>query len=593
MRAPAESTRRRAGRFRRTSTSPRCRVDDFDAPAERRPDQRYRHHVPAEAGDAEEGQRAALHPARIAQARRARTRRRDRSHCRRWRRSSPTSPISAGPARCARRRARADVEAVFEFVVGDCELEIVELTERPRSGRWRRRRRPSFDDTIVAAAQPDAVAPAAEKSSRTRASASSAVQRAAEPERRKTRRRAARMARRDGRQAGGDHHPRRTREDRPRRQHGRRTGDRAGHARPDRSGSSGGRRAGGCRRCSTRSSITPASSRTASCRCARSRSARCSSACRGWCANSRPRPRKKVRLEMSGENTEVDRSIIERLGDPLTHIIRNSVDHGIESPADRAGGRQDARRARSASPPSIAAAGSSSRSRDDGAGINPERVLKKAREKGLVGPDATLTDDEINNLIFLPGFSTAETISDISGRGVGMDVVRRNIQDLGGRISLKSERGRGMTIQLALPLTLAVMDGMVIKVGRRDLRDADVGDRRMPAAARATISTIWSARAACCSCAASLVPIVHLGDLLDVASAVERSRRAASSSSPRPARARGSVCVVDELLRPPAGGDQEHRGKLRLGPGDRRRDHPRQWTRRLHPRCREALRAGG
>jgi two-component system chemotaxis sensor kinase CheA len=173
---------------------------------------------------------------------------------------------------------------------------------------------------------------------------------------------------------------------------------------------------------------------------------------------------KKVRLETVGENTEVDRSIIERLSDPLTHIIRNSVDHGIESPADRlAAGKGEEGTVR------LAAEHRGGRIvievRDDGAGINSERVLKKAREKGLVGPDATLTDDEINNLVFLPGFSTADTISDISGRGVGMDVVRSNIQEIGGRITLKSERGRGMTIQLALPLTLAVMDGMVIKVG--------------------------------------------------------------------------------------------------------------------------------
>jgi two-component system chemotaxis sensor kinase CheA len=173
---------------------------------------------------------------------------------------------------------------------------------------------------------------------------------------------------------------------------------------------------------------------------------------------------KKVRLETVGENTEVDRSVIERLSDPLTHIIRNSVDHGIESPAERlAAGKSEEGTVR------LAAEHRGGRIvievRDDGAGINPERVLKKAREKGLVGPDATLTDDEINNLVFLPGFSTAEAISDISGRGVGMDVVRSNIQEIGGRISLKSERGRGMTIQLALPLTLAVMDGMVIKVG--------------------------------------------------------------------------------------------------------------------------------
>ena len=175
---------------------------------------------------------------------------------------------------------------------------------------------------------------------------------------------------------------------------------------------------------------------------------------------------KKVRLEMAGETTEVDRLIIERLGDPLTHIIRNSVDHGIETPAVRAAaGKNEEGVIR------LSAEHRGGRIvieiKDDGAGINSERVLKIAKEKGLVGPDVQLSEDEIGNLIMLPGFSTAETVSDISGRGVGMDVVRSNIQDLGGRISLKSVRGRGMTIQLALPLTLAVMDGMVIKVGQQ------------------------------------------------------------------------------------------------------------------------------
>ncbi|MCF8476572.1 MAG: chemotaxis protein CheA, partial [Pseudolabrys sp.] len=175
---------------------------------------------------------------------------------------------------------------------------------------------------------------------------------------------------------------------------------------------------------------------------------------------------KKVRLEMVGETTEVDRSIIERLGDPLTHIIRNSVDHGVETPAERiAAGKPEEGVIR------LSAEHRGGRIvievKDDGAGINSERVLKIAKDKGLVGQDVQLTEDEIGNLIMLPGFSTAETVSDISGRGVGMDVVRSNIQDLGGRISLKSVRGRGMTIQLALPLTLAVMDGMVIKVGHQ------------------------------------------------------------------------------------------------------------------------------
>jgi two-component system chemotaxis sensor kinase CheA len=175
---------------------------------------------------------------------------------------------------------------------------------------------------------------------------------------------------------------------------------------------------------------------------------------------------KKVQIEMFGETTEVDKTIIERLSDPLTHIIRNSIDHGIELPEERvARGKHEEGTIRMSAEQRggriVIEIG------DDGGGINCERVLKKAKEKGLVDPNAALTDDEICNLIFLPGFSTAETISDISGRGVGMDVVRRNIQDLGGRTTIKSEFGRGTVIQLALPLTLAVMDGLVVQVAKQ------------------------------------------------------------------------------------------------------------------------------
>jgi two-component system, chemotaxis family, sensor kinase CheA len=223
---------------------------------------------------------------------------------------------------------------------------------------------------------------------------------------------------------------------------------------------------------------------------------------------------KKVRLEMVGENTEVDRSIIERLADPLTHIIRNSIDHGIEAPADRiAAGKPEEGTIR------LAAEHRGSRIvieiRDDGAGINSERVLQKARDRGLVSSDATLNEDEINNLIFLPGFSTAEKISDISGRGVGMDVVRRNIQDVGGRISLKSDRGRGMTIQLALPLTLAVMDGMVIRVASETYvmpMSAIVECLRPPASEiHNLIGTPGMLRLR-----GNLVPLVQLWELLDL-----------------------------------------------------------------------------
>ena len=171
---------------------------------------------------------------------------------------------------------------------------------------------------------------------------------------------------------------------------------------------------------------------------------------------------KRARLEMVGEGTEVDKTVIERLSDPLTHIIRNSMDHGIEAPERR-------REAGKPEEGTIRLLADQRASRivieisDDGAGINPERVIKKARDNGLIPLEGHLSEDEVNNLIFLPGFSTASGVSEISGRGVGMDVVRRNVQELGGRISLKSTPGMGMTIQLALPLTLAVMDGMIVK----------------------------------------------------------------------------------------------------------------------------------
>jgi two-component system chemotaxis sensor kinase CheA len=223
---------------------------------------------------------------------------------------------------------------------------------------------------------------------------------------------------------------------------------------------------------------------------------------------------KKVRLEMVGETTEVDRSIIERLGDPLTHIIRNSVDHGVESPADRiAAGKPEEGVIR------LSAEHRGGKIiiqiKDDGAGINSERVLRKAREKGLVRPDASLTEDEIANLIMLPGFSTAETISDISGRGVGMDVVRSNIQEIGGRISVKSTPGKGMVISLALPLTLAVMDGMVIKVGTQTyvMPLSSIVECLRPG--RSDISNLIGTRGML-QLRGEFVPLVLLSELLDV-----------------------------------------------------------------------------
>lgn len=178
--------------------------------------------------------------------------------------------------------------------------------------------------------------------------------------------------------------------------------------------------------------------------------------------------KKKVRLVLEGEGTEIDKTVIERLADPLTHMIRNAVDHGLESPEKRknAGKTEEGTihlRATHRSGRVVIEI------QDDGAGINRERVLAIAQSKGLVPPDASLTDAEIDGLLFMAGFSTATEVSNLSGRGVGMDVVKRAIQSLGGRISIQSQPGKGSTFSISLPLTLAVLDGMVIEVSAQTM----------------------------------------------------------------------------------------------------------------------------
>lgn len=173
---------------------------------------------------------------------------------------------------------------------------------------------------------------------------------------------------------------------------------------------------------------------------------------------------KQVELVLSGEDTELDRTIVEEIGDPLVHMIRNSMDHGIERPEVRVSQGKPA-----AGTIRLSAYHQGGniviQIQDDGAGLDPERILRKAIQVGLVKEGETLEEKEIFALIFAPGFSTAEKITDISGRGVGMDVVKRNIEKLRGKIEIESVLGKGSTFSLYLPLTLAIIDGLIVVVG--------------------------------------------------------------------------------------------------------------------------------
>ena len=173
---------------------------------------------------------------------------------------------------------------------------------------------------------------------------------------------------------------------------------------------------------------------------------------------------KPAKLELAGEHTEVDTTVIEELAEPLTHMLRNAMDHGLEDADEREpAGKAKTGRIR------LSAEHKGERVtivlEDDGRGVNREKVFKKAVDNGLVPPDEQMSPEDIDQLIFHPGFSTADTVSSVSGRGVGMDVVKRKIQALGGRCAIRSTPGKGTSFTITLPLTLAVMDGMTIQVG--------------------------------------------------------------------------------------------------------------------------------
>jgi two-component system chemotaxis sensor kinase CheA len=173
---------------------------------------------------------------------------------------------------------------------------------------------------------------------------------------------------------------------------------------------------------------------------------------------------KKVRLTLSGESTELDKTVMEKIGDPLVHLVRNAMDHGIETP--------DVRTAAGKPPTGTVHLNAFHQGgnivieiSDDGAGINADKILKKAIDRGLVEEGVELPQSKIYDLLFQPGFSTADKITDVSGRGVGMDVVRKNIQALGGTVDVQSTLGNGSTFTVRLPLTLAILDGQLVRVG--------------------------------------------------------------------------------------------------------------------------------
>jgi two-component system chemotaxis sensor kinase CheA len=213
-----------------------------------------------------------------------------------------------------------------------------------------------------------------------------------------------------------------------------------------------------------------------------------------------------------GEDTELDKSVVENIGDPLIHMIRNSIDHGIEPPEERATTGKPLRalvklrafhRAGSIFIEVI----------DDGRGLNREAILAKAVSKGLCKPDANLSDQEVYQFIFLPGFSTAKVVTDVSGRGVGMDVVRRNIEALRGSVEITSTPGKGTTFSIRLPLTLAIVDGMVVSSGTDRYIIPTLAIIESIKAKKELISSVLGS-GKLIKVREELIPLVHLGGVL-------------------------------------------------------------------------------
>lgn len=228
---------------------------------------------------------------------------------------------------------------------------------------------------------------------------------------------------------------------------------------------------------------------------------------------------KQVEFVTEGEDTEIDRNMVDIVADPLIHMVRNAVDHGIETPDIReANGKSKTGKVRLAA--YHAGGDVVVELRDDGAGLDAEKLLKKAIANGLIEPDKNLSENEIYNLIFAPGFSTAEQVTDVSGRGVGMDVVRRNIESMRGRIEISSEKGKGSLFTIRLPLTLAITDGMLVRVGSERYIIPTVHIHLSFRPSANSISTIVG-KGEMVHLRGELLPIVRLHNLFEVPGAVE------------------------------------------------------------------------
>ena len=223
---------------------------------------------------------------------------------------------------------------------------------------------------------------------------------------------------------------------------------------------------------------------------------------------------KSVNVRVEGEETELDKTVIDEIGDPLVHIVRNAIDHGIEIPAERDKAGKD-----TTGIVELKAFHQGGNIvieiRDDGKGLDKDAIIKKAIEKGLISDGKSVAEEDIFNLIFLPGFSTAKTVTALSGRGVGMDVVKRNIQKLRGKVEIHSAKGKGSTFTIKLPLTLAVIDGMVVMVGGEKyiLPTVSIVESLRPE--KGQISTVQN-RGEMVNVRGTLYPLVRLHELFDV-----------------------------------------------------------------------------